>query len=333
MDETYPEFARFLEQNAERIKDELLIERKSVREQLLPYFEKIYKAWSPADRKFATVAATDSSEFVRELYNGKKIILARAYTLLNRDVDSELFADVLWVSRDDLRPFVSLIMEDCEHRSATRVIETRNPEAILIDGSLIGRLMHNKREIDSERHRKIAETYIQNLRDLMEISIEKGTALVFVSKSSESRSIMRKLLNDLKLNGESFPYSDPVLIRSLSKEPGYTTPLKFDLPSLYGDKIAVWSFQMMPSLRDLPMKVDFVVGGNGYSESFLGRILDTLFWGYSSLKVHNLWIAKVDDMVKFRSDMVESVYMRNFEKYVGVIFPETRGERRARIRI
>ena len=65
----------------------------------------------------------------------------------------------------------------------------------------------------------------------------------------------------------------------------------------------------------------------------LERIVDTIFWAYAGQKVYNIWLSKVDNMVKFRSEEVEKIYMRQFEKTIGIPMYETRGERRARIRI
>lgn len=334
MDATFSNFVEFLKTKGEEIRGDLIIEKEDARNLLTPAFRELYTRWDHPGTTFSKVAATDSSEFVRELYNGKKIILARAYTIFNEKLESTFFSDVIWVARDDLRPFVSLLMEDCEHRSTIDVIKNERPEICFIDGSLTGRIMHNLRKLNVENHDSFATQYAENLKELLGASVNEETTVVFLSKSSESRTLMRKVTEALKVDRETFSYVDQVLIRSLAEYPGYTTPMKFELPSPYSiDNLSVWSFHVVPSIHDLPLKVDIIVRGNDYDESVFRKVLDTVFWGYTGLKVHNLWISKADSMVKFRNEEMERIYMRHFEKAIGVDFPETRGERRARIRI
>lgn len=334
MDPTFQSFAEFLENNADKIRQDLLIEDAELRRILTPAFQQLFKPWQKSGTGFSKIAATDSSEFVRELYNGKKIMLTRAYTVQNNSLETEFFSDVVWAARDDLRPFVSLSMEDCEHRSAMSAIEKWEPEICFIDGSLSGRLMHSLRKLDVENHSTFSDQYTKNLKELLEVAAKSKTVIVFLSKSSESRSLMRKITDMLELDKQSLRYVDQVLIRSLAEFPGFSAPIRFDLPLPYtNDALSVWSSHLVPKLHDLPLKIDFIAHGSEYDDSIFKRILDTIFWGYTGVKVHNLWISRVDSMVKFRTEIMERIYMRHFEKTVGVDFPETRGERRARIRI
>jgi len=62
-------------------------------------------------------------------------------------------------------------------------------------------------------------------------------------------------------------------------------------------------------------------------------VLKVMIYGYTGYKVYNLWLSDIDNMVKFRKNEVENVYLKEFERVVGIPFYETRGERRARIRI
>ncbi len=334
MDATFDEFVEFMANNAERIRRDLIIEDPDLRKALLPVFREFFTSWEGTGNEFSRIAATDSSEFVRELYNGKKIVITRAYTVEGDDLESEFFSDVIWAARDDLRPFISLLMEDCEHKSATRIISNRKPDICFIDGSLSGRLMHNLRKLDIERYSDFSEQYARNMRELLETAIMNRTGLVFLSKTSESRTLTNKIASHMKVDRKNLQYVDQVLIRSLAEFPGFTTPIRFRLPERYaGNGFNVWSSHIIPSLQDLPLKIDFITQEDQYDDSFFRRILDTVFWGYTGLKVHNLWISRVDSMVKFRNEIMEKIYMRQFEKSVGVDFPETRGERRARIRI
>lgn len=334
MDPTFQYFAEFLRSNADKIRQDLLIEDTGLRRTLQPAFQQFFKPWRKSGTEFSRIAATDSSEFVRELYNGKKIILTRAYTVQNDYLETEFFSDVVWAARDDLRPFISLLMEDCEHKSAIRAIKKWEPEVCFIDGSLTGRLMHNLRKLDVENHASLSSKYKENLKELLDTAARSKTVIVFLSKSSESRTLMRKIIEILKMDKQSLQYVDQVLIRSMAEFPGFSVPIRFDLPLPYAkDALTVWSSHIVPVLHDLPLKIDFITQGAVYDDSVFKQILDTIFWGYTGVKVHNLWISRVDSMVKFRTEIMERIYMRHFEKTVGVDFPETRGERRARIRI
>ena len=79
--------------------------------------------------------------------------------------------------------------------------------------------------------------------------------------------------------------------------------------------------------------MEIVSPKNDGSSDISENIRNLLFWGYGGLKVHNIWLSRVDDLVKFRSEETENVFMRAFEKEIGISLYETRGERRARIRI
>ena len=58
-----------------------------------------------------------------------------------------------------------------------------------------------------------------------------------------------------------------------------------------------------------------------------------VYGGYAGLKLHNIWLAKVDRKVRISRQESENVFMKMFEDMVGMQMIESRGERRARIRI
>jgi|YelNatPaOPRAMG01_1025707.scaffolds.fasta_scaffold04922_5 NurA-like 5'-3' nuclease len=337
-DLTFQNFVEFLTKRKDEIVSSMVIDRRSEAYGFFSkYFKKYYSETSGGNKYTRSVAAADSSEFVRELYNGRKIILSRGYSIFEASTYSSFFSEVTWVARDDLRPLTTMIMEDCEHRSMLDLLDHEKPEIILIDGSLTGRLMHGNMEFRADRLEGFKQTYYSNLKALLEKARESEAILVFLSKSSESHSLVSKIIRDSDQRNEAGSNMkrvvDHVLIKSLAHAPGYSIPVDFPSSNLEING-SIWTFHLLPALNDLPLKIDFISSSmKSYDNAVLERIVDTIFWAYSGQKVYNIWLSKVDSMVKFRSEEVEKIYMRQFEKTIGIPMYETRGERRARIRI
>ncbi len=336
MDQTFAKYVEFLQKNRSEIRSSMLIEHESsVYRYMKDAFSQHFVSYSGGSEYTKSVAAVDSSEFERELYNGKKIMLARAFCISGERTYSDFFSEVAWVSRDDLRTLLTMLMEHCEHTSVLELLKHEAPEIIFVDGSLTGRLMHRRSRFNAEKMTNFAESYFEQLNRMLDLAIEKGSNLVFLSKSSESRSLLTSILDKMApvpddLRSQIQGLVDHVLIKSLAGTPGYTTPIEFKSASP-ANKEKILTFHVLPAMNDLPMKVDFL----SHFDSPVQRkkMLDTIFWGYTGLKVHNLWISKVDTMVKFRSEIMERLYMRYFQEQIGIDFYETRGERRARVRI
>lgn len=338
VDLTFQKFVDFLDHRRDEILSSMIIEKGTETYDFFSKaFERYYTETNGGSDYITSVAACDSSEFVRELYNGRKIILARGYAIFENSTYSSFFSEVTWVARDDLRTLTTMLMEDCEHRSLVDLLRSENPGMILVDGSLTGRLMHGDKEFRADRFEGFPSRYYDNLLSLLKMAAEKGTVIAFVSKSSESRSLVSRIIKD------SGPVStgneegaerivDHVLIKSLAKKAGYSKPVMFTA-SGFAFPESIWTFHVLPSISDLPMKIDFLSQGSEYDPGILKMIIDTLFWAYSGQKVYNIWLSKVDNMVKFRTEEVEKIYMRQFERAIGIPMYETRGERRARIRI
>jgi NurA-like 5'-3' nuclease len=336
-DLTFQKFVEFLNERRDEIISSMIIDQRSEAYSFFSkYFNVYYKETNGGNQYTKSVAAADSSEFVRELYNGRKIILARGYSIFEASTYSSFFSEVRWVSRDDLRPLTTMIMEDCEHRSMLDLLNHEKPDIIMIDGSLTGRLMHGKMEFKADNLEGFNQQYYSNLAALLEKARETGATVVFLSKSSESRSLVSKIIKNSYHSDEvglnMTRIVDHVLIKSLAHAPGYSIPVDFPSNNLK-IKGSIWTFHLLPEISDLPLKVDFVSTEGNYDRGILKRIVDTIFWAYAGRKVYNIWLSKVDNMVKFRSDEVEKIYMRQFEKTIGIPMYETRGERRARIRI
>ncbi len=354
MNDTYEDYLHFLESNLDRIKESMLIGGESPLRDF--YYEgfmdnftsKEHSSFSPG-----LISATDSSEFVRELYNGKKLILIRAYAKTRSSTGKDFICEVMDVNREEIRNFTILLMEHTEHVATMRLLQKEKPDYVLMDGSLVGRLRHKRGKIDAENYGDFMDTYFEALFKLIRLCLDNRIPMVFVAKSSESAMLRNHILDGLDrgkfpedlIRGEKeHKRTDHLIVKSFASGSGYTTPLKVSFDAdrkWFGDsRMNVVTFHALPDSNDLPVKVDLVLpGAQGQASAKPSAydleedIINLIFWGYGGLKTHNIWLADVDREVKFRQKEIEELYMRTFERVVGVPFYETRGERRARIRI
>ncbi|MEM0155626.1 MAG: DNA double-strand break repair nuclease NurA [Thermoplasmataceae archaeon] len=342
MNDTFSEFVDYLTENMQYIKDSLVMDRgsESYKHYEKVFLENFHEYRAVGDFR-GSVSATDSTEFVRELYSGKKIVLIRAYTRMGNDVTSKFLAEVLSVGRDDLSLFIGLLMEHYEHLSTMESLKTCKQDFALIDGSLVGRLIHDRGKLSASGYENFTELYFSTLEELFHISAEVEVPLVFVSKSSDSRVFTRYLQTLIGDSGRFGDETDHLLVRSIAQSHGYTTPIMMPMKiGATGRRINVVSFHAVPDTIDLPLKVD-IFNGKKQEEIIESpipvevnrEILSMIFWGYGGIKAHNIWLADVDRLVKFKTPEIENLYMKTFEKMTGIHFYETRGERRARIRI
>lgn len=351
MKDTFTLFMDFLRNNREEIRNSLEMAEDSWRRELYgPVFRENFimsPETEPATGK--TVSSTDSTEFIRELYNGKKLILIRAYTVLGKRIFPSFISEVISVSRDDLQQFTIMLMEHSEHLSIIGMLKEENPDYILVDGSLTGRIFRKFKPLNAEGYREFSRKYMEALGEMLELASDKGIPVIFMAKSSESKLFRTYLLGlvrqeqrgpGLLEREEKLNASDHFLVKSLAKFPGYTVPLLQAVPKIWGEgKFPVLTTHMLPRVNDLPLKVDVVFSTGGQvpdateGSALPHDVLNLLFWGYGGLKTYNIWLADVDRLVKFRNSEVENIYMKAFEREIGVSFYETRGERRARLRI
>ncbi len=351
MKDTFTLFLDFLRSNREEIKNSLEMAEDSWRRELYgPVFRDNFIAAphiEPVTGK--AVSSTDSTEFIRELYNGKKLILIRAYTVLGKKIYPSFISEVISVSRDDLQQFTIMLMEHSEHLSIIEMLREETPDYILVDGSLTGRIFRKFRPLNAEGYREFSRKYVEALGNMLDMASAKGIPIIFMAKSSESKLFRSFLLNQIKQGKHSEEFlreeeqlgaSDHFLVKSLAREAGYTVPLLQAVPRIWGEgRFPVLTTHILPRVNDLPLKVDVVFSTEGQipdtteGSSLPEDVLNLLFWGYGDLKAYNIWLADVDRLVKFRNSEVENIYMKAFEREIGVSFYETRGERRARLRI
>ncbi len=345
--DTFSDFMNYLEKNGNLMKHDLKLDETS---DIYKFYQKLFNSnyitFTPYDPGKIDVAATDSSEFLRMLYNGKNIVIIRAYTLYNNSITSDFHADLVAVDPVDQRNFTILLMEHSEHKSIIKFLDNNSPEYIFVDGSLKGRLSHRIEPLSIEKYENFMYDYMKTLKELIRKAYERGTTLIFMAKSSYTESFKKYLLSTARNDAETLKIkekesgiyrNDHYIIKSFAKESGYTTPVMYR-KSLEGTDINYVSFDILPDPLDLPMKVqilsrDFIREDLDQKPYNLDeKIINTLFYGYTGYKVYNLWLVDVDKKVKFRSAEMEKIYMRALERKLGITFYETRGERRERIR-
>ncbi|WP_337859856.1 DNA double-strand break repair nuclease NurA [Ferroplasma sp.] len=346
--DTFSDFMNYLETNKQSMSRDLEMDETS---ELYRFYQELFNSnynkftpWEPGE---IDAASTDSSEFIRMLYNGKNIVIIRAYTLYKNNITSDFHADLVAVDPVEQRNFTILLMENSEHKSILKFLENNSPEYIFIDGSFKGRISHRIEPLGIENYENFMYEYMKTLKSLIRKAYEKETTLIFMSKSTYTEDFKKYLLstarNDpetLKIIGrESKIYkNDHYIIKSFAKESGYTTPVMYR-KTLEGTDINYVSFDILPDPMDLPLKVqvlsrDFVKETLDQKPFNIDdKIVNILFYGYTGYKIYNLWLVDVDKKVKFRSGEMEKIYMRAMERKLGITFYETRGERRARIRV
>ena len=122
--DTFSEFMDYLEKNNDSIRRDLKLDETSeIYRFYKNLFESSYHNFEPHNPGKIDVAATDSSEFLRMLYNGKNIILIRAYTLYKNKITSDFLADIVAVDPVDQRNFTILLMEHSEHKSILKFMK------------------------------------------------------------------------------------------------------------------------------------------------------------------------------------------------------------------
>ncbi len=349
--DTFYDFMDYLNKNRDKIKKSMKMDESSkIYNFYKDLFDKNYFSFEPYEIDKADVAATDSSEFTRTLYNGKNIIIIRGYTSYNNEIVKDFKVDIMPVNPNDLMNFTILLMEDSEHKSIIELLNNHNPEYIFIDGSLKGRLSHRNKPLDIENYENFMEEYFRNLRAMIKKAYEKNVKLIFIAKSDYSDSfrkyllslVEKDLLNSAIIEHENKYYSnDHYLIKSFAEYRGYTTPLMYKNTS-NNIPVNYVTFDVLPDKNDLPMKID-VLSKEFIKEDLKNKdnipyninknIINLIFYGYNSYKVYNLWLVNVDKAVKFRSKEMENVYMKAFQRETGIPFYETRGERRVRLRV
>ncbi|MHB1439487.1 MAG: DNA double-strand break repair nuclease NurA [Cuniculiplasma sp.] len=296
-------------------------------------FKKIYHALPEEKKPDLMVSATDGSEFSRELYNGQKLVVSRAISIIEgKEVEEDSF-HLMRVDREQKNEIVKRIMENLEHMAAMRTIKEESAELCLMDGSLSGRLYWRTKIFDTDLKPDIYEDYIKKLKDFISMVLAKKVILVFIGKTSDTTILKRNIIQNEKelpdfIVGENI--TDHLIVKSIAEFPGYTEPVFVEKQIDRESTIEFFTMHVLPSMDDTPLKIDYIIPEG--SPFTVEDIVSWIRWSYTGLKNHNLWISLADKKVKFHRIETEDIIMKLFMKAAGIDEVETRGERRARIR-
>lgn len=326
-------YTAFLQNNRDMIRRSLVLHEEDpayvyFRDKIQRLFHELPEQKKPELR----LSATDGSEFSRELYNGQKLVVARAVSQIDGDELEEDAFHLIRVDREQKSELIKRIMENLEHLAATRSILEKDAQVCLMDGSLSGRLYWGTTKFDTDLP-DIYSLYTENLVNFVRAIKEKRIVLIFIGKSSETMILKRTILEsdtNAPDNIMKQAITDHLLIKSIVQNPGYTEPIFVEKEIVKGQKISFYTMHVLPSMDDTPMKVDFIIPEDSVIDH--RDIVSWIMWGYTGLKNHNLWISLADKRVKFHREETEDIIMKQFIKMAGSENVETRGDRRARIR-
>ena len=147
------------------------------------------------------VVAVDGSRGIRPFASGAVFYVARALAIFGKDsyrtVDVDAFLSK--AKSTDIQVFVNRKMEWLEFEAAVKAIEEGNLSnvAVLMDGSLFGRLSHLPRDQPAEGMRGFMVDYLETFHKLLTLSKKRNILLLGVSKDSRSSFLRDYLLNGI----------------------------------------------------------------------------------------------------------------------------------------
>ena len=166
------------------------------------YIEVFNEHWNPVKVEGeieGNVVAIDSSGRPVELRNGTVIYIARSMSLSNKGIKRRKLAVKAFFSptnSNDYNTFMARVMEHLEHLVALDVLRNDDPDVILIDGSLYGRVVHMPRDTNIQGHNSFMVDYIDTYFRLLNEAHERNVLVIGVSKDSSFRKLRELLLTE-----------------------------------------------------------------------------------------------------------------------------------------
>lgn len=210
MPEFLDEFASSISCRREAIKEKIL---KGTPNPLADRFrEKFPSLWNPMEDPAdlavnvggLSVAAVDSSVYSNLLSTGGVFYVVRSLAVC-RGIEQKLLESDVFFSKGGSvaeREYISVKMEMLEFQVALEALKRGfDCSAILIDGSLFGRLVHVPLESKVEEDRLVLIDYFRVYRELLDLCREKGVRLVGVAKESRSTAFRDYLLKQIFTEG------------------------------------------------------------------------------------------------------------------------------------
>ncbi|MEM1546992.1 MAG: DNA double-strand break repair nuclease NurA [Candidatus Methanomethylicia archaeon] len=135
------------------------------------------------------ILAVDSSVYINMLSNGGIFYIARSLAVQRDIVGKKLETNVVF-SRDRvsrIREFITVKMEMLEFEAALEALKNGfDGDAVLLDGSLYGRVCHIPIEYRVEEEYDVLLRYFRVYRELLNVCYRSNIPLVGVSKESRS---------------------------------------------------------------------------------------------------------------------------------------------------
>ncbi|MGC9107895.1 MAG: DNA double-strand break repair nuclease NurA, partial [Infirmifilum sp.] len=162
------------------------------------YKRMVVEKWRPLPLPLEVIDkifAVDSSTGIVEVRGGGVVLVARSMALAPFSKSfRKLIVDALY-PRDtrDFEEYVRLMREHIEHAVALESLEDE-PEFILIDGSLYGRMIHVLMELDLEGREDFMFEYVRTYSDFLTQAVKRGVTVLGVSKDSRSTLFKEELL-------------------------------------------------------------------------------------------------------------------------------------------
>lgn len=152
----------------------------------------------PSNEKKVKSFAVDSSRALRNYANGSSVYITRALALGKDGEKSKIVRTNAFVSRGNkqqIRGFIRLKSEHTEHEVALKELRKREYDALLLDGSLFGRMMHLP--ADQPIQEDFMLDYKETLNELIHTCKRKDVLLLGISKDSAASFLRDKILADL----------------------------------------------------------------------------------------------------------------------------------------
>jgi len=195
-------FAKELRSKRERLRQTLMAaEVTEVDQYLREAFQKEWRDLPPPVRREFRVVAVDSGRAHQEYALGAVLYVCRAVAISSwgksyRVVVSD--SHVIVSPREQLSNLVSLRSEHVEHQVALEALkDAKDVDAVLLDGSLYGRVLHVPVCFDYPGETALYLQYVETLSQLFEECRRRKILLLGVSKDSLAAHLTRLLLSDV----------------------------------------------------------------------------------------------------------------------------------------
>ncbi|MEM2876137.1 MAG: DNA double-strand break repair nuclease NurA [Candidatus Bathyarchaeia archaeon] len=227
------------------------------------------------------VLAVDSSVYTNLLSNGGVFYIIRSLAVRKDVVSKKLESDVIF-SRDRMsriRELITAKMEMAEFEAALEALKSGfDGDAILLDGSLYGRVSHVPIESKVEEERDALLHYFRVYRELLDVCCKSDVLLVGVSKESRStfyRDYLLSLIFNEKLRELDVEDDDSKRLKEIFFQVLDVERVAFGkfsrLKEKYGDKLDVVELilrELVSSRPDYQLIINYVSSA-GYARPLL----------------------------------------------------------------